>query len=203
MPCAGAATGRSMDDRSIDGADRGIRRPGIRPRPSLWRRLDMSARAAFPAASTALLLLLLAAPLGLSGQAELQGAVVLGCVFFWSLYRPASMPPPAVFLLGLLTELLSYAPLGVWVLSLLLLHGLAVRWRRSVARQGFLLVWLLFAALVLGAVLLQWLLTMALGFRLLPPGPALFMGVLAAGVYPVLAVPLIGAHQTLAEPDHA
>lgn len=192
-----------MDDRQIDRVDRSIRRPGIRPRPSLWRRLDMSARRAFPAASTALLLLLLAAPLGVDGQAEMQGAAVLGCVFFWSLYRPASMPPPAVFLLGVLADLLSDAPLGVSVLILLLLHGVAMRWRRSLAAQGFMLVWLVFSALALAASLLVWLLTSALTFRLLPPGPAVFLGVLAAGMYPVLAVPLIRAHQTLAEPDHA
>jgi rod shape-determining protein MreD len=192
-----------MDDRGIAEANRGIRRPGIRPRPSLWRRLDMSARHAFPAASTALLLLLLAAPLGLDAQAALQGAVALGCVFFWSLYRPASMSPPVVFALGVLADLLSYSPLGVSVLTLLLLHGVAQRARRALARQGFVLIWLVFSALALAACLLEWLLTAILDFRLLPPGPALFMGVLAAGLYPVLAVPLISAHHTLAEPDHA
>ncbi|MBN8891846.1 MAG: hypothetical protein ABS99_06330 [Acetobacteraceae bacterium SCN 69-10] len=192
-----------MSERGIDNAGRGIRRPGIRPRPSLWRRLDVSARIAFPAASTALLLLMMAAPLGLTGQAALQAAVGLACVFFWSLYRPASMPPMAVFLLGLLADLLSDAPVGVAVLTLLVLHGMAMRWRRVLARQGFLVVWLVFSGLALGAALLEWLLTAALTFRLLPPGPAIFLGVLAAGLYPVLAVPLIRAHQTLAEPDHA
>ena len=192
-----------MDDRRIDEASRGIRRPGIRPRPSLWRRLDMSARRGFPFTSTAILLLLLAAPLGLDAQAALQGAVALACVFFWSLYRPASMPPLAVFLLGVLADLLSDAPLGVAVLTLLLMHGIAMRSRRHLARQGFLTVWLVFATLALTAGLLQWLLTAALTFRLLPPGPGLFIGILAAGLYPLLAVPLIRAHQTLAEPDHA
>lgn len=192
-----------MDDRRIAQASRGIRRPGIRPRPSLWRRLDMSARFSFPAISTALLLLLLAAPLGLDCQPALQGAVAMGCVFFWSLYRPTSMPPLAVFLLGVLADLLSNAPLGVAVLILLLLYGTAMRWRRVLARQGFITVWLVFSTLALAAALLEWLLTMALIFRLLPPGPALFVGVLAAGIYPLLAVPLIRAHHTLAEPDHA
>ena len=64
------------------------RLPGIRPRPSLGRRLDISACSAFPASSTALLLILFAAPLGLPGQAELQVAAALCCVYFWSLFRP-------------------------------------------------------------------------------------------------------------------
>lgn len=163
----------------------------------------MSARFSLPAISTALLLLLFAAPLGLDFQPALQGAMAMDCVFFWSLYRPASMSPLAVFALGVLADLLSDAPLGVSVLILLLLHGTATRGRRVLARQGFITVWLVFTALALAAALLEWLLTMALAFRLLPPGPALFVGVLAAGIYPLLAVPLIRAHQTLADPDHA
>jgi rod shape-determining protein MreD len=114
------------------------RLPGIRPRPSIWRQLDATARLCFPLASTMLLLLLLAAPLGLPGQAAMQQAVALACVFFWSLFRPGSMSPPMVFLLGLLVDLLGLAPPGVAVLVLLFAHGLSLRWRRFLTRQGFL-----------------------------------------------------------------
>lgn len=69
------------------------RLPGIRPRESLLRRLDMAARWSFPATTSALLLLAAAAPLGLPGQGELQAAIALACVYFWSLFRPASLPP--------------------------------------------------------------------------------------------------------------
>jgi len=179
------------------------RTPGIRPRPSLRRRLDIAARCSFPGATTALLLLLTAAPLGLSGQAELQYALVLGCVFFWSLFRPASLPPLLVFGLGVLTDLLDYSPIGVGVLILLIVHGLAMLWRRVLSRQGFLLVWLAFVAAAAGAAALQWALTSLLTFRLLPAGPAVFQSLLAAGLYPLLAVTLARAHATVAEPAHA
>jgi rod shape-determining protein MreD len=176
------------------------RLPGIRPRPGLGRRLDMSARRGFPMASTVLLMLFSAAPLGLPGQAELLVSVTLSCVFFWSLFRPASMPPPAVFMLGVLLDLLGFGPPGVGVLTLLVLHGFALRWRGVLVRQGFLLVWLAFAALSCGAALVEWALSSLLLFRLLPPAPGVFQAALAAGVYPPLAMLLIGAHQTLADP---
>jgi rod shape-determining protein MreD len=179
------------------------RLPGIRPRPTLWRRLDASARWSFPASSTAIVLTLTAAPLGWPAQAELQGAVALASVFFWSLFRPASMPPPVVFLLGLYSDLLDYAPPGVGVLTLLIVHGLALRWRRVLVRQGFLLVWLSFVGVVTGACVLQWMLSCVLVFRLLPPGPGAFQAALAAGIYPALAVVLTRAHQTLADPYRA
>lgn len=177
--------------------------PGIRPRQSLGRRLDMAARWGFPGSTTALLLLVTAAPLGLPGQPELQAAVALACVFFWSLFRPASMPPGMVFGVGLLADLLGYAPPGVGVLTLLIAHGLALRWRRYLVRQGFLLVWLAFVGVAAGAAALQWALTSLLTFRLLPPGPGLFLAAIAAGLYPALATLLTRAHHTLAEPERA
>ena len=116
------------------------RKPGIRPRPTLWRQLDAVSRQAFPAASTAVLLVALAAPLSLPGQAQLQPAAALACLFFWSMFRPASMPPPVVFVLGVLADLLGLTPLGTSVLILLIAHGLAVKWRRVLVEQGFLRV---------------------------------------------------------------
>ena len=179
------------------------RLPGIRPRPSLWHRLDGAARHGFPATLTAILLLLSAAPLGLPGQAALQMAVVLGAVFFWSLYRPDCMTPVSVFLLGVLADLLGYAPPGVGVLILLLAHGVALRWRRFLVKQGFMLVWLAYWLVACVAAALQWALTSLLMFRLLPPGAALFQAILAAGLYPVLSLLLVLAHQALTEGDPA
>lgn len=177
--------------------------PGIRPRPSLSRRLDMTARRGFPASTTALLLLVSAAPLGVPGQPELQQALALGCVFFWSLFRPASMPPMAVFGLGLLIDLLSFAPVGVGLLTLLGAHGIAMAWRRVLVRRGFVVVWLAFVGVAVAAAAFDWALTSLLTFRLLPPLPGVFQAGLAAGMYPALSVMLTRAHQTLAEPEHA
>ena len=129
------------------------RLPGIRPRPGVWRRLDMSARRGFPSAIAALLMLLAGAPFGFGGQAQLQVAIALACVFFWSLFRPASMPPWIVFLLGVLSDLLGFAPLGVGVLLLLTVHGFALRWRRTLVRLGFLPVWVAFTVLAVGSAL--------------------------------------------------
>jgi rod shape-determining protein MreD len=178
-------------------------RPGIRPRPSAWRRMDSMGRRSFPLVTTVLLLLAGAAPLELPGQAQLQVAAALCCVYFWSVFRPASMPPLVVFVIGLLGDLLDFAPVGVGVLSLLILHGLALRWRRGLERQGFVLTWLVFIGLSTGAAILQWLLLSLLAFRLMPPGPLAFQTLLSVGLYPLLAVPLAAAHRTLAEPEAA
>jgi rod shape-determining protein MreD len=179
------------------------RRPGIRPRPTVGRRLDIAARASFPACATILLMLLSEAPVGISGQAALLPAVVLSSVWFWSLVRPDAMPPPVVFLIGLLTDLMSYMPLGTGVFTLLCVHGVALSLRRRLAQGGFAWIWAVFGLIAAGASVLMWLLVMLLTFRLLAPDPAVFQAVLTAAIYPVLAIPFAAAHRSIANPDTA
>ena len=177
------------------------RNPGIRPRETFGRQLDHAARASLPTTCTVLLMLVTQAPFGFPGQAVLLPAVTLACVWFWSLFRPAAMPPPAVFAIGILLDLLGYTPLGVSVLILLLTHGLARRWRRFLGQQGFAMTWLAFVPVGVGAAILTWALVAALTLRLLPPGMAILQAVLTGAFYPVLAIPLAWAHRSVAEAD--
>jgi rod shape-determining protein MreD len=177
--------------------------PGIRPRATLGRRLDIAARCAFPATCTIVLMLLTETSFGIADQATLLPVVTLTCAYCWSLFRPAAVPPPVVFLIGLLFDLLGYLPLGVGPLTLLTVHGLTVRWRRMLIAQGFVTGWLAFAGFATGASALCWALAGLLSFRLLPLGPALFEALLAVALYPALAMLFIRAHRTVADPERA
>jgi rod shape-determining protein MreD len=184
-------------------ADAEQQRPGVRPRPTLGRRLDIAARHAFPTSSTILLMLLTEAPFGLYGQSALLPAVTLASVWFWSVFRPDSMPPPAVFLIGVLFDLLGWQPIGTSVLILLIVYGLAQRWRRPLATRGFALLWAGFAVIAAGAAALEWALTALLTWRLLAPAPAIFQAVVCIAVYPALAILFTKAHRSVANPDRA
>src|SRR5689334_22199565 len=121
-------------------------RPGVAM--SLLRRADALAHALLPFASLLVLMVLAALPFGLPG---LVAAVSLPCVVFWSVFRPAALPPPAIFGIGLLQDLLTGAPLGASILVLLLAQGLALRWRGTLAGLSFLALWLAYAALAAAA----------------------------------------------------
>lgn len=173
-----------------------------RPAPAmgLLRQVDALARAAFPTASTALLLVLAAVPAGLPG---LVPAAALPCVFFWSVFRPAALPPPVVFGLGLLEDLLTAVPIGAGVLTLLVVGGLATRWRPFLARQSFLVVWLVYCGVAIGAAALGWLLQVVLGWRLVPVAPAFYQLLLSAGLYPSLAALLTRVHEGMTQAETA
>jgi rod shape-determining protein MreD len=168
-------------------------RPG-RPAaaPGLLARLDALARAAAPSVSTAVAMILAAAPVGLP---SVLPAVALAGVFFWSLFRPASMPALAVFGLGLLQDLLGFAPLGIGVLTLLLTHFAALRVRRVVAKQSFLLVWLAYCGFAALAVGLGYVLQALLGWQVPPATPAVAQLGLTIGIYPLLAWLMARAHR--------
>lgn len=164
------------------------------PSPGLLRRLDDVARAALPALVTAFLMIIAAGP---TGVPALVPAVALPSVVFWSMARPGAMSPPAVFLLGLLQDLLTLAPLGSGIVTLLVAHGLAATWRRSLAGTGFLLGWLVFCGFAASAAALGLCLTAALDWTLPPVAPALHQAVLTASLYPVFALTLSRLHAVM------
>lgn len=170
------------------------------PAPGLLRRLDAFARLAFPGFSTAFLMVLAAAPVSLPSPVF---AVTLPCVAFWSVFRPAAMMPPIVFLLGLLMDLLTLAPLGSGVLVLLVLQAVALRFRRFLVKQSFLAVWLAFCLAAFGAAALYWGLQSLLSLRLPPMAPALHAALFACGLYPVIALGLTRAHEAMLQAENA
>ncbi|HEY1411951.1 MAG TPA: rod shape-determining protein MreD [Rhodopila sp.] len=157
----------------------------------------------FPTSTTLLLMLLSQVPLQITGQAALLPAVALCCVWFWSLFRPDNLPPPIVFVIGLMADLLGYLPLGVSVFTLLCVQAVAMALRRSLARRGFVWIWLVFGCVAAAASLVIWLLVMLLTFRLLSPAPSIFTAVLTFSIFPVLAIPFAAAHRSIADPERA
>ena len=179
------------------------RSPGVRPNLTAGRRLDIAWRYAFPGTTSLFLMLLSLAHFGLWGQAALLPTVALTCVWFWSLFRPQAMAPPVVFAIGLLLDLLGFLPLGVGAVTMLATHGVAQRMRRFLSRQRFAVVWLIFTTVACGVAALNWALVSLLTFSIVPTGPVLFQAGLAAAMYPAVAIPLMLAHRSIANPDLA
>jgi rod shape-determining protein MreD len=175
--------------------------PGIRPRRNWGQRLDRAARIGFPAGTTIIGMILLTAPLGMPGQAQLMPAFTLAAIFFWTLFRPSSVPPPLVFLIGVLTDLLGQMPLGSSVAVLLLTQLLVIRSRRFLSQKGFLFVWVVFVGVAAVAASLQWGLACLMNWAIYPPIAAIFQFLLSAGLYPLLATGFTRAHRSLAAPE--
>ena len=167
----------------------------VRRRPSLGRRLDLASRVAWPGAMLVFGLLALGLPFGLPGQAELRPVYAMGCVYFWSLYRPSSLSAPMVAFAGLLLDLLGISSLGLWAVLLLLLQGATLLSRRALIPRPFLLNWLAFSTFAATLSTLAWAAQSALSLTLLPTLPAAVQVLAAVGLYPLLAGFFIRAHR--------
>ena len=97
----------------------------------------------------------------------------LMAVFYWGVYRPEVLPAAAVFLLGLLQDILGAEPLGLNALILLIAYGLMRSQRRFLIGKPFPVIWWGFALLAALAGFAAWLATSAMIGQFLDPSPAL------------------------------
>jgi rod shape-determining protein MreD len=162
---------------------------------NIWRRLDAASRHAWPVAFMLFGLLIIGLPFGVPGQAELRPAYAMACVFFWSLYRPVSLPAPMVAATGILLDLLGMSPLGLWAVLLLILQGSTLAARRRLIPQSFFMTWLVFFGFAASLSACAWLLESLLELRMLPVLPATAQALAALGLYPALAGLFIRAHR--------
>ncbi len=154
--------------------------------PTLWQRLDSFARALTPFVLTVLLLLVSMTPVRSPYLAPVIPSIALIAVYYWSVFRPDLMPSGAVFLIGLLHDLIGVAPLGSGVLALLMVHAAVGAQRKFFATAGFGLLWLAFAVLASAAQLLIWLLSCLLIGRLVDLSPAILQVAVTLAIYPCL-----------------
>ena len=150
-------------------------------------RLDGTARSLTPFALTVLLIVFGMVPLGIPNFAPIMPALGLIAVFFWLVYRPDLMPAWAVFLVGLIQDLLGGGALGVGVFVLLVVYAALEGQRRYIAQANFFLVWLAFVPVAAGAFVLTWLFNSLIADALLAPGPAAFQYLSTVAFYPGLA----------------
>lgn len=116
-------------------------------------------------------------------------------VYFWSLVRPDLMPPWAAFVLGLLQDLLSGMPPGVWAASFIAAYALVDRQRDSFASLSGWAAVLGFGIVAFVANLCAFVLV-AFYFRALPPvTPALGLLIVTVVLYAPVAVILAFIHR--------
>ena len=156
-------------------------------RPLFLQRLDLWARAAIPMLATLLAVMLNVVPLRLPDYAPMAPGFVLMAVFYWTVHRPDLMRPWAVFLVGILDDVLSGTPLGVNSLVLLFVHWAIVAQHRAFRGKSFILVWLGFAMLAFGAKLLLAAVAFAIGYGLVDPTMMLVQYILTLALYPPVA----------------
>jgi rod shape-determining protein MreD len=164
---------------------------------TLWQRLDGLARKLVPFATTILLVILSVMPWHLPGFGQVTPALSLMAVYYWAIFRPDLLPPPAVFAIGLLQDILAGVPLGVNAVTLLLVYAVVSSQRRFFLGKSFLVMWSGFVLVAAGVAAATWLLLAGFYGTLLNPVPAVFQGMLTLALFPCLTWLFIRAQNAL------
>lgn len=118
-------------------------------------------------------------------------------VYFWTLVRPDLMPPWAAFVLGLVQDLLSGMPPGVWAASFIAAYALVDRQRDSFAGLSGWAAILGFGVVALIANVCAFLLVSFYFLRIPPVTPALGLLVVTVVLYMPAVFVLGGIHRRL------
>ena len=123
-------------------------------------------------------------PLNLPGFAVVMPAFALMAVFHWSVYRPDLLPLSAVFVSGLLLDLMNGTPyVGISALVFLIGRSAVMGQRKLFVNRPFAIVWLGFLVLAVAAFLLLWALVSALHGAFIDLRPFAVRAVLTVACY--------------------
>lgn len=151
------------------------------------QKIDRWTRCLLPGLLALALLLVSMVPVRLTDFTPISPWLILILVYFWTAHRPDLMPVWAVFLFGLLGDLMGGGPVGPGAFTLLLIHAVVKAQRRHILPHAFIVQWVVFAVIAVMAEALLFLSYLVAYRTVLPVEPAAFQALMTIAVYPCLA----------------
>lgn len=155
--------------------------------------LERAGRMALPVGTTFLASLFTVISLPMSGYVAVSPGLTLMAIYCWSVWRPASLPYLAVFLIGMFEDLLRDLPIGLTALLLLIAQAAIRGQQRHIHNRTFDVFWFGFVLVALLYALLQWLAAIVLSGDWVSPEPGLFQLMFSVALFPIAAWLLLRA----------
>lgn len=154
-------------------------------------------RHGLPVALLVFLALLQQIPTYIPDFTYMTPALVMGGVFYWSIYRPDLMPTIMVFLLGMFEDIMTSQLMGTNAFVLLIVYGLCQWQRRFFFKRSFAIMWWGLIIVAVGMSVLKWVLSMIIYGQVLSYLPLFFVALSTIAVYPLLSLVCSVVHQYL------
>lgn len=161
------------------------------------QRIDTAVRSVTPVVMTVFLAFLTVVPVRMPGEFSVVPAFTLMAVFYWTIYRPDLMPAPAVFIIGLLQDLMTDAPLGLTALILVGTYGIVLNQRRIFLGKPFAVTWWGFMMVATAALVVRWLLSSILAGVFLRIGPGITQYLATIGLFPLVVWLFVRTHRRI------
>lgn len=151
-----------------------------------------------PALSVIFGTLLSLLPYGFGGGWLVTPAFALVPLYFWALHRPNLLPVAIVFLLGLVQDLMSGGPLGLWGLVFVTSYSVTLSQREAFAGMRLRLAWPTFGGIVLLGEFAGWFANSVYHADFIGARPMLLQTVSTTLVLPLFVPVLIFMEQEMA-----
>ncbi|MEX0644679.1 MAG: rod shape-determining protein MreD [Parvularculaceae bacterium] len=157
--------------------------------------LSRLAKAATPTLLGFIGVLILALPVRFAEGLIPTPLLPLVVVFFWSIYGPSYMPAASTFLMGLLQDLLTGGPLGLWPAVYLFTQFIVLSQRPYFIGREQKVVWIGFTFAAAGAALILWLVMSLMSGALLPLRGLVYQMFASVRLYPLVAAGFSHLHR--------
>ena len=126
-------------------------------------------------------------PLPDAGPGAIAPHLTLAVVFFWCVHRPELLPPGAIFVTGLIGDVVAALPPGMNAFSLLIVPLLLRRAPRAAMARASSVVWAAFAVTAVTVGLIRWLLGTSFWESPLPFQPFMFETAFTVAIFPLVS----------------
>lgn len=126
-------------------------------------------------------------PFGMVFGTSAVPAFGLMAVYYWAVTRPEVFPSYAILTVGLLFDLLSAGPIGLWALVYTVVYGVVVSQRTLFFGRTFFVFWAGFAAACIVAGVFAWAVGSVYFTRVLSPAPIVTQLMVTIIFYPPFA----------------
>lgn len=123
-------------------------------------------------------------PVALPYSMAVTPVLPLGVVFFWTVNWPTLMPPIAVFTIGIIYDLLTGGPIGLWAVVFLVAQAFTVSERGFLYGKTFAINWIGFVPVIVTATAVGWFIASLGAFTPLPATPVVVQAAILLGLYP-------------------
>ncbi|AHC73903.1 rod shape-determining protein MreD [Candidatus Endolissoclinum faulkneri L5] len=155
-------------------------------RLTLAKSFSIWIRRSIPIALVAMLAALSVVSIKIPGYASIAADYTSMAVFYWTVFCPDLQPISLLFIIGLLQDIICGNPLGLTVVSLLLLHRLTLSQQQLLIKKPFLFICFAFMLIQLLISILSWLIMSLLHFCLILPDPAVYRYLITVFGFPIM-----------------
>lgn len=155
--------------------------------PGLWQRMDLLARQLTPAMLTLVLVIINVLPMHIPGFSRVAPLLPLMAIYHWAIFRPHLLPAYVVFLIGILQDILTGAPIGVNAFIFLLAYGAVLSQKSFFLGKSFFILWLGFALVAAGTSVMSWIAISILNVTVVEPKTVAFQYLMTLGFFPAVA----------------